>query len=92
MNRETKQAEFTIVPGNCAFFQIPLKHTLLPGRAMRMGFTHDPGSRCDGVSGQFAIQVDANHLKTCFLLNENGPLWLDPNPPTTAHVGKQFRQ
>lgn len=89
-NGDSKAAKFQITPGNCAFIQEPLKLELTAGQAMRIGFTHDPGSRCDGVSGAFELTIEGNNLKTYFLFNENGPLWLEPNPPTTAYVGKQF--
>jgi hypothetical protein len=81
----------TLSFGNCAFYQGPATITVNPGDFYRIGFVHDPASRCNSQSGSLVIGVNGNTRKAYFVFNESGPLWLDTRPPAPPLVGRFSR-
>lgn len=86
-NGDSRPAKFTVTPGNCANLK-PETKVLQPGERMKIAFTHDPGSRCDGRSGMFDVRVNDNDRSSYFGFNESGPLW--PASTSLSLPGRQF--
>lgn len=88
VNGDPKNAvNLTISQGSCAFYRGPATLNIQAGQSYRIGVTHDPSGSCNSYAGNLIIGLAGSNLKAYFAVNENGPMYIDPRPPTTALVG-----